>query len=433
MNEYSAAIFNHSRPLRDTNDLSPLIDAIKDRRIVMLGESSHGTSEFYDWRKRISLELIRNHGFDFIAVEGDWPPCERVNRFLTGDDDEDVLQILKTFDRWPTWMWANLEFAEFLVELKKINLERRKPVAFYGLDVYSLMDSIDEVYNCLQAIDPKFAHEIKSKYSCFTPFKNDEKDYARSLFLMPEGCGEEVASALEMIHNYNLKDPLKKNDLFSAQQNARIIRNAEVYYRSMVSIDDNSWNVRDRHMLETLETLFDHHGDHSKVIIWEHNTHIGDYRGTDMVLQGQVNLGGLARERFGEKNVFLVGFGSFSGTVIASHAWDGPIQTLPVPEARQQSIEAILHELIDSVGTPDFYFFLDVNDNASPLVEFKGHRAIGVVYHPDFDRRGNYVPTSLSKRYDAFIFLDETHALTPLTVGFDPRKLPESYPYGSRL
>lgn len=433
MNEYSGAIFHRSRPLRGTDDLSDLIDVLKDKRIVMLGEASHGTSEFYDWRRRISLELIQHYGFDFIAVEGDWPPCERVNRFLKSDEMGDVFECLKSFDRWPTWMWANLEFAQFLVDLKKLNLERKKKVSFHGLDVYSLMDSISEVLESLTLIDTKLADQVKEKYACLRVFRHDEKDYARSLFLAPEGCEKEVLAVWKMIRDYKLMDRSKEYQLLDAEQNARVVKNAEFYFRTMVSIDDNSWNVRDRHMMETLETLLGHHGNNSKAIIWEHNTHIGDYRGTDMVLQGQINLGGLAREKFGEKDVALVGFGTYAGTVLASHSWDGPIQTLPVPEARRQSLEALLHDLTDSVGSSDYYFLLDPNDHASPLFEFKGHRAIGVVYHPDFDRRGNYVPTSLSKRYDAFIFLDETHALTPLTVGFDPRKLPESYPYGSRL
>jgi erythromycin esterase len=433
MNEYSRAMFEHSHPLRSTDDLSHLIKVLSDKRVVMLGESSHGTSEFYDWRKRISLELIGNHGFSFVAVEGDWPPCEKINQYIKKDHDLSVWQALKAFDRWPTWMWANLEFSDFLLELKRINMNRPIKVGFHGLDLYSLMDSIDEVINSLDKIDLKLANEARRKYSCFSPFRRNEKEYARSLFLMPEGCKDEAISILGLLLNYKLSDPTQEAHLFNALQNARIVRAAEIYYRAMVSINNNSWNIRDQHMMDTLDILLQKYGKDAKAIIWEHNSHIGDYRGTDMVLQGQVNLGGLAREKLGEKNVALVGFGSFTGTVMASHAWDGPFQTLPVPEARHQSIEALMHELTVSIGSPDFFLLLDVSNPSSPLIEFKGHRAIGVVYHPNFDRRGNYVPTSLSRRYDAFIFLDETHALTPITVGFDPRKLPDSFPYGSRI
>lgn len=422
----SDEIRTRARPL---DDLRSLVDEIKDKKVVMLGESSHGTSEFYQKRAQISLELIKNHGFNFIAVEGDWPPCQKASGFISGENVSNAVDVLRAFDRWPTWMWANTDVAQLLDDLKETGL---KP-GFHGLDVYSLVDSIDEAVKLLHKVSPALAKEAHLLYSCFEPYRHDEKEYARSLLKYPEGCREEVISTLEKTLKLKLTDDSQGRILFDAIQNARIIKNAERYYRAMVSFDDDSWNVRDHHMMETLEMLFQHYGEDAKGIVWEHNTHIGDYRATDMELYGHINIGGLAREAFGKENVALVGFGTYQGTVIASHAWDGPIQTLDVPKARNESIEHYCHEVSESTGLPEFYLsFKDVSSE-SELNNFCGHRAIGVVYDPAHERRGNYVPTKLAKRYDAFIFIDETHALIPLHVGFDPRKFPESYPFGTRV
>ena len=433
MNAFSEEVAKYSHTLTDLSDLDELIDVIKDKKIVMLGESSHGTSEFYNWRKVISLELLQKHHFDFIAVEGDWPPCQKLNQFIHARDEHSPSEVLKVFDRWPTWLWANMEMEDFLFELKLLNNELDKKIGFHGLDVYSFMDSIHEFKNLASQIDMSILEKSKNLFSCFEKHNFDEKEYARSLFLSPEGCEKEVDECLENILNYKLLDNSKKDLLFDAIQNAHIIKNAESYYRAMISIDDNSWNIRDRHMLDTMAMLLDYYGKSSKGIIWAHNTHIGDYRGTDMALRGQVNLGGLAKEQYGDENVSLIGFGTYSGSVVASHAWDGPVQILPIPEARQQSLEFIMHNLTSKIGSKNFFVLLDrVPDNSS-LLEFKGHRAIGVVYHPESDRRGNYVPTSLAKRYDAFIFIDETHALSPFKVSHDHKKFPESFPFGSRI
>jgi erythromycin esterase-like protein len=201
----------------------------------------------------------------------------------------------------------------------------------------------------------------------------------------------------------------------------------------MISLDDQSWNIRDHHMLETLTMLMDHYGPYSKGIVWAHNTHVGDYRGTDMVLRGEINLGGLAKERYGDHKVSLIGLSTYVGSVIASHAWEGPVQVLPIPEARLQSLEYLMHNLSLEMGPKNFYVLLDEAKKNSILLEFKGHRAIGVVYHPESDKRGHYVPTSLPKRYDGFIYIDETHPLTPLKLGSDQKKFPDSFPFGARL
>ena len=427
--DYKQAIKERAVPLKNQDDLEPLIEKIKDKKVVMLGESSHGTHEFYEWRRRISLELIQHHGFDFIAVEGDWPPSQKLNQFLKSDATEKVEKVLMGFDRWPTWMWRNSEVAELARDLKRLG--KKKSIGFYGLDVYSLFESMDEVIRNLWKIDTELARSASILYSCFEPYLNDEKEYARSLFYIPEGCQKEVLEVLKKSLSQRINTAQQEGILFDAIQNAKIVKNAENYYRAMISMNENSWNVRDRHMMETLNTLLESHGKESKGIVWAHNTHIGDYRATDMLHEGDINLGGLAREELGSENVSLIGFGTYTGTVIASHAWDGPIEVINIPEAREGSVESLFHEMVPQVKSSDYYLMFD--ENKSNTLEYLGHRAIGVVYQPHYERRGNYVPTSLEHRYDAFIFIDESQALTPLGGDFDHHKFPESYPFGSRF
>jgi erythromycin esterase-like protein len=433
MDAYSREMARYSHALTDLSDLDDLMSVIKDKRIVMLGESSHGTSEFYQWRKVISLELIKNHQFDFIAVEGDWPACQKLNHFIQTQDEGSILELLKVFDRWPTWMWANMEIEDLLFELKLLKTELKRKIGFHGLDVYSLMESVQELKKILPLVDSSLFQKYFDMFSCFENFHFNEKEYTRSLFGDPEGCQKEVENFCQEILHYELKDPLKKDELFEVIQNAHVIKNAQHYYRSMISIDDQSWNIRDQHMMETLMRLTNHYGPSSKGIVWAHNTHIGDYRGTDMVLRGEVNLGGLAKKRYGEHQVSLIGLGTFSGTVMASHAWEGPSEVLPLPEARPQSLEYLMHNLSLDTLPKNFYVLLNEAKMNSALLEFKGHRAIGVVYHPESDRKGHYVPTSLPKRYDGFIFLDETHPLTPIKQGSDRKKFPDSFPFGARI
>lgn len=415
----------------DIEDFQGLIDKVKNKRIVMLGESSHGTQEFYEYRRLISNELIKHHDFDFIAVEGDWPACQAVNEYIQANSSQDSLNVITRFSRWPTWMWGNTEVTELMEDLKSWNQDSNKsPVGFHGLDVYSLNESIEEVINKLNDIDPILALKAKHYYSCFDPYKHDEKAYVSSLFKYPEGCEEKVVKALEAILEKNLKD---KNAYFDVVQNAKIVKNAERYYHTMISHDDDSWNVRDGHMMETLESLLDHYGPESKAIIWAHNTHIGDYRATDMVTYGQVNLGGLARERFGKDDVALVGFTTFTGQVVASTAWDGPIEVMDVPRGKEGSLEYALHQGVSSIGKPNFYLDFDLLETSSSFNEYMGHRAIGVVYHPEHEHRGNYVPTIASQRYDAMVFFDETSAVKPLNIRFENDKVPETYPFGDRI
>lgn len=427
-------IAEDAKPLKNRNDLTSLIEKLSESKIVMLGESSHGTQEFYEWRRLISQELISRHGFNFIAVEGDWPPSAELNRFIHfKKKNETARMALRHFQRWPTWMWANTEIMELAQWMKKYNEEKTKTekASFFGLDVYSLFESIDEVLKVLQKIDPVLARQAQIQYECFDLFQRDEKAYARYLSHFPEGCENEVLNVLNNLLKTRLGEiQTQTEDLFDAQQNARIVKNAENYYRAMIHGDENSWNIRDRHMIETLEILLQKFGPKSKAIVWAHNTHIGDYRATNMVHEGQINIGGLAREKWGDDKVSLVGFGTYQGEVIASHAWDGPIETMTVPPGKADSYEHHFHQASAQLKQNSFYLWLKGESKLNDLKQVLGHRAIGVVYHPAYERFGNYVPTSLSNRYDGFIFIDKTKALTPLAQKFIREEIPETWPTG---
>lgn len=419
-------------PLKSKADLQPLMDRIGDARIVMLGEASHGTHEYYTWRTHISKKLIKEKGFNFIAVEGDWPDCYRLNRFGKGYDAEykNAYKVLHAFNRWPTWMWANWEIvalADWLYEYN-INLPANKKVGFYGLDVYSLWESMESIMKYLKSADPSALKIAEEAYNCFEPYRNDEgSSYARASQFVPELCQNEVVDLLKEVQQ---KLPTYNTDyenVFSAEQNALVTVNAEKYYRAMIKGGPHSWNVRDRHMADTMERLLNFHGDDSKVIVWEHNTHIGDARATDMANEGMYNIGELARLQHHEKGVVLVGFGSYKGTVMAGKRWGAEMQVMPLPEAKTGSWEYLLHKS----GSEDKLLVMDDFTKDDMLMENQlGHRAVGVVYNPAYEQYGNYVPSILPMRYDAFIYLDETKALHPLHIKPDGKQIPETYPFG---
>jgi erythromycin esterase len=407
--------------------LEPLINDIGDRRIVMLGEASHGTHEYYTWRTAISKRLIQEQGFRFIAVEGDWPDCYQINRYVKGyaDAGNNTEDILKKFDRWPTWMWSNWEIAALAEWLREYNhsLLPDKKIGFYGLDVYSLWDSMRAMMNYLEKEDPAAAHTVKKAIQCFEPFNEDERSYAHYT-LKDHGCRDEV---LRLLQEIRLKAQFLDGDKeagFNAEQNALIAVNAEKYFRNMIGFDNESWNIRDRHMMETLERLMRFHGKNAKALVWEHNTHIGDARATNMSRAGMVNIGQLAREKYGEDNVYLAGFASWSGTVIAGKEWGAPMEEMEIPPARPGSIEAELHHRRNA----DYYILFNQETNAF-FQSAIHHRAIGVVYEPSREKFGNYVPSVLSRRYDALLFLDKTSALHPLHLHSDKHKLPATYPF----
>ena len=420
-----------ARPLVAEPDLDPLIDRIGDARIVMLGEASHGTSEYYTWRQRISQRLITERGFSFIAVEGDWPDCYRVNRYvrqLAGPAD--AYDVLHAFARWPTWLWANEEVVSLVRWLYEHNRTRPEEsrVGFYGLDVYSLWDSMHAVLEYLERIDPDAAAVARRAYGCFDPYHDDAQQYAMATALVPTSCEDE---AVAMLRELRRRAPEYREDdaeaYFNAEQNALIARNAELYYRTMVRGGPDSWNIRDQHMAETLGRLLERYGPDAKGIVWEHNTHIGDARATDMAAAGMTNIGQIAREQWGTRDVVLVGFSGFEGSVIAATSWGAPMEEMPVPPAVHDSWEALVHQ---SVGD-DVLILTHELDGARDADRPRGQRAIGVVYHPYRERFGNYVPTLLPARYDALIHLERTSALRPLHM---PARLdgevPETYPTG---
>lgn len=414
-------------PLQTSKDLDALVDEVMNRPVVMLGEGTHGTHEFYTWRTAISKRLIQEKGFNFIAVEGDWPDCYKINRYVKGyaDASDNIEQVLQNFDRWPTWMWGNWEVAALAEWLREYNktLAPDEKIGFYGLDVYSLWDSLKEMIDYLETKDPQITDWVKKAIQCFEPFNEDEQAYARHT-LNENGCRAEVLALLEEIQNnvQFLNDD--KEGAFSTEQNALVAVNAEKYYSSMIGFDNESWNVRDRHMMQTLDRLMKFYGAGARGIVWEHNTHIGDARATDMRRAGMLNIGQLAREEYGTENVYLVGFATFKGTVTAGKEWGAKMKVMKVPAARDGSIEADLHK---KFGQNCYLLFSEENEFAytSPIP----HRAIGVVYNSSVDRRSNYVPSILNERYNAFVYIDESTALHPLYLHTNRHKLAATYPF----
>jgi len=420
-----------ARPLHSAGDLDPLMSRIGDARVVLLGEASHGTHEYYTWRAEISKRLITEKGFNFIAVEGDWPDCYQVNRFVKGYSgvSTDPYGALDSFRRWPTWMWANEEVLDLIGWMRKANDGKPtdRKAGFYGLDVYSLWDSLYAVMDYLKKNAPDALAEAKRALRCFQPYGEDAQEYARATYLVPTSCEDEVVGLLQRLRtDAKATNGDGRDSHFVAEQNALVVKNAEAYYRAMVRSDSGSWNIRDRHMAETLSRLLDHHGPASKAIVWEHNTHVGDARYTDMADDGMVNIGQLAREKYGESDAVLVGFGSHRGRVIAGEEWGAPWQEMIVPPGREGSWEDILHR----AGPQNKLLIFDRPASAE-MTEWRGNRAIGVVYRPQYEAFGNYVPTIMPRRYDAFLFIDQTNALRPLfLVPNETEEMPETYPTG---
>src|SRR5690348_17001536 len=429
------AVRREAHAIRSDRDLDPLMEMIGDAHYVLLGEATHGTAEFYTWRAELSKRLIREKGFTFIGVEGDWPDCYRVNRFIKSypDSGTSARDVLHAFSRWPTWMWANEEVVELTTWMRRYNnaVPVERQAGFYGLDVYSLYESMAAVVEYLERIDPAAAQAARRAYRCFEPYGEDVQEYARATVLVPTSCEDEAVAMLQELRLHAAEYQEDGRDTyFNAEQNAFIARNAELYYRTMVRGGPTSWNVRDHHMTETLERLVAHHGPTSKAIVWAHNTHVGDARFTDMARAGMVNIGQLMRMGHGDEGVVLVGFGTHRGSVIAAREWGLPMQRMRVPEAQAGSYEDVMHHT--AVG--DFLLLLH-EEHAGParamLEEVRGNRAIGVVYDPRIEHWGNYVPTILPQRYDAFVFIDETHAVSPLHMPVVVEgEAPETYPTG---
>jgi erythromycin esterase len=414
--------------LKTSSDLDPLIAKIGDAHYVLLGEASHGTHEYYEWRTAISKRLIQEKGFSFIAVEGDWPDCYRINRYVKGHNEEGAtaIDVLKKFKRWPTWMWANWEIAALMewMRVYNTNLPYNRKIGFYGLDVYSLWESMEVIINYLRIEDPKSAQLAIDAFRCFEPYKEGH-DYARALLNLSADCTHEVIRLLKSVKKRSRNYDHDPEAALNAEMNTQVIANAEEYYRSMISFGDQSWNIRDSHMVETLEAIIEFHGKNAKGIVWEHNTHVGDARYTDMREAGMWNVGQLVREEHNAAGVYIVGFASYEGSVIAARMWGAEMEKMNVPPAEKNSIEYLLH----ADSSENKLILLNGPYLKDEFKNYVGHRAIGVVYNPDYEH-GNYVPTLLPSRYDALIFIDKSSSLHALHLKPDGSQVPETYPFG---
>lgn len=405
-------IKKHSIKLNSNDDLNSLVEAAGEAEFVLLGEASHGTSEFYSFRAEITKRLIKEKGFSIIGVEGDWPSCFTINRFIKGERNGTAANALQDFNRWPTWMWANKEVESLISWLKEYNDQSNGNVGFYGIDVYSLWESMEEMVRQLQKISPRSAEKARQAFECFEPFDRRPENYGISAAFYEEDCVEEIIALLTEIRTKKHKlDKLGDETALNLEVNGMVTLNAERYYRAMVEGGPDDWNIRDTHMVSAIEAVKKSYGNSSKVIVWEHNTHIGDARATDMKAEGLVNVGQLLREKYGQQAVFAVGFGTHHGSVIASSRWGDPLKIMEVPKAAKGSWE----DLMNRAGAYNkILMFNPIKDTV--FNHTFGHRAIGVVYNPEVELLGNYVPSRMAQRYDAFVYLDKTTALNPLSV-----------------
>ncbi|MFF2455570.1 erythromycin esterase family protein [Peribacillus simplex] len=407
------SIIEQSVMLKSEADWDKLVQQVKNSKFVLLGEASHGTSEFYTARVEITKKLIQEKGFTFVAVEGDWPACQAINRYVKGYDQvfNSARDVLKIFDRWPTWMWANEEMIDLIEWMKEYNEsgQNQTKVGFYGIDIYSLWESMDEVIHHLKQIDSPDLEAARRAFTCFEPFNRNNEEYAVSAGIFSEDCIEEVAKLLTTIQRKKEKYPNHEELNLNLQVNALVAYNAENYYRTMVVHDDKSWNIRDMHMVDVLNEIMDFYGSKGKAIVWEHNTHVGDASATDMRDSGMINVGQVIRKQNPAEDVFITGFGTYTGTVIAADEWGVDLEIKTVPPAMNGSWEEAMHL---SGAYDKLLIFTD--ENRQLFQDRIGHRAIGVVYKPEYEQYGNYVPSVMSERYDAFIYMDETQALHPL-------------------
>jgi erythromycin esterase-like protein len=405
------------------HDYDPLINRIGDARFVLIGEASHGTHEFYQQRAEITKRLIQEKQFTAVAVEADWPDAYRVNRFVRGDPgDADASEALGDFKRFPTWMWRNADVLDFVGWLRQYNDELppgKRKAGFYGLDLYSLYASIEAVLSYLAKIDPEAARRARRRYACFEHFGENAQRYGYAAGAgLTESCEDAVVEQLLELQRrgaeYAQRDGrLASDEFFFAEQNARLVRNAEEYYRSMFRGRISSWNLRDQHMSDTLDSLFghlSHHEGDAKIVVWAHNSHLGDARATQMGDIGELNLGQLTRDRYG-RDAVLIGFSTYSGTVTAASDWDSPAERKRVRPGLANSYEALFHE----VAMPAWFLILNSGklrliDVPEPLLQ----RAIGVVYLPETERQSHYFSARLGTQFDAIIHFDVTRALEPL-------------------
>jgi erythromycin esterase-like protein len=419
----------------DSTDYDALMDLIGDASVVCIGEASHGTHEFYRERAKLTKRLIDEKGFHAVAVEADWPDAYRVNRWVRGtSDDGTANEALEGFKaRFPTWMWRNADVLDFVGWLRGFNdslKDEKAKVGFYGVDLYSLFSSIEAVIEYLEQVDPESAKLARRRYSCFDPFGD------ATAAGIAKSCEDAVTTQLTELRRraaelVNQSD-LPPDEFFYAEQNARLVANAEEYYRSMFAGRISSWNLRDRHMAETIDALIAYlskERGRAKVVVWEHNSHLGDARFTEMGQQGELNVGQLVRERYGHEETVLIGFSTYTGTVTAADDWDAPAQRKRVRPGLRGSYEDLLHHVSVS---PYYLTFRGDSIATEELDEPRLQRAIGVIYRPETERQSHYFQARLPRQFDAMIHFDETRAVEPLetTATWQSGEVPETYPSG---
>lgn len=413
--------------LEDAN-FAAAFDRYGDRKVVLLGEATHGTSEFYRARAAVTRRLIERHGFSFVAVEADWPDALTIDRYVRHLPARPGAR--PAFRRFPTWMWRNTDVEAFVEWLRGHNdaqpAERR--AGFFGLDIYSMADSIDAVLAYLDKVDPEAAKIARERYGCLTPWQHDPAVYGRAVLSERyRACEADIVAALSDLLTRRLEYAGHDGEaFFDATQNARLVAAAERYYRAMYYGSAESWNLRDRHMFDTLQQLLDHRGAGAKAVVWAHNSHIGDARFTDMGrVRGELNLGELCRNRFSEEAA-LIGFGTHAGTVAAASDWGGPMEVKEVRPAREDSVERQFY----IAGLPRSVLHLDLpGELRRRLRDPRLERFIGVIYRPETELQSHYAEVELPGQFDAYVWFDRTSAVTPLPTAQRP-DAPETWPFG---
>ena len=415
-------------PTPDSRDFGPMFARFGSAKVALLGEATHGTSEFYRARASISRELIEHHGFTIVAAEADWPDAARIDRYIRHFPAEKGEEEI--FARFPTWMWRNEEFRDFVEWLRAFNapIAPDARVEFRGLDVYSLNASINAVLRYLDRVDPKEAQMARERYGCLTPWQKDPADYGAAALRGRADCEEAVVNQLHELLGRRLDYESKNGGgFFDAAQNARIVRAAEEYYRLMYYGSVESWNLRDRHMFDTLSRLIDARGQDARAIVWAHNSHIGNAAATAMGWQGEFNIGELAHTAYGNDAV-AIGFGTDRGRVAAASAWDEPMQVMSVRPVRDDSYEALFRETGVARSLTDWRA-VERQNLREALSEPKLERAIGVIYRPDSEYSSHYFRAVLPEQFDAYVWFDETGAIAPFGA-MVATGLPETYPFG---
>ena len=406
-----------ARPVETNSDLAPFVKKAGERRLVLLGEATHGTIEFYKWRAEITRRLVTEKDFSFIAVEGDWNAFAPANRYVKNlpGAPESAAEALDRMERWPEWMWQNAVMKDLLEWLRTYNDEmyEDRKVGIYGMDIYGAAASLEKAPGYLEELDPDGARDLEADLECSAPYAGNPRSYITAMSQRRVDCSDDLTRALSILTEN--KDAFRQKDpkaWLHAKQNTAVAFRAEKHYRLMTNRNFSSWNARARNFYETIERLMEYYGNDARGIAWAHNTHVGDARATgtdpasDTVME---NIGMHARKAMGRENVFILGFGTHRGTVSAARVWEGSREEMTVPEAAPGSLEDILNK----TGHPSALYFSDETKAIGFSEGYIDHRAIGVTYAPE-NERGNYVPTLWPERYDAFFFIDSTAALSPL-------------------